>query len=220
MKPLKLFAVLQSLLIANASFAASTTEVWVGSPANGKWPSACSEKSYFPTNRCSLPPFHWDLESGTGNQDDGDWSVDLRFPGKTALYLFVAPQNVSDTITAKVESVREACQSGKGAKAVRIGIYHGSAKIGQLIYAHVVPDAKVKAGASISRWGGAIGTVADGLPKNDTCWTNPHVHFEAYNVAGYSCYNKGYGPDASISSTNFLGFLGGSRAKAPRTACP
>jgi hypothetical protein len=210
---------------ANFSNAAQPIEVWVGAPADGTWPSACTpEKSFYPSNACSLPAWHWDLNSGSGAMNDGDWSVDLRIKPGVKLYLYVAPQVSTDVITTQVEAVTDACTTGKGGKAVKIAVYNKSlAKIGQIIYAHLVPADGVKAGAKIDSWGGYLGKVADkadGLTYNTKCWTGPHVHFEMYNRKGFSCYNRGFTPDSTFSSTNFLGFLGGDRVSTPRTPCP
>jgi hypothetical protein len=202
----------------SASYAGHTTEVWVGAPASGSWPASCSGKKYYPSNTCSLPPFHWDLNSGSGTKDDGDWSADLIIPGGNQVYLYVAPQVTANVITAKVESVGQACASGNGGMVVRIGVYNGTAKIGQILYAHLTQGTTPAVG-TIARWGGYLGTVASGLPSDATCWTAPHVHFELYNVENYACYlNRS--PGSVFSSTNFMGFMGGSRVVGPRMPCP
>lgn len=198
--------------------ASQSTEVWVGAPANGNWPLSCSGKKYFPSYTCSLPPFHWDLDSGSGRKDDGDWSVDLRIAASTKLYLYVAPQVTTKVITTRVESVKDSCLSGNGGKTVRVGVYDGVSKIGQLIYAHLTNNTTPAVGP-INRWGGYLGTVASGLPSVANCWTAPHVHFEMYNSVKYSCYHN-RSANSQFLKTNFLGFMGGSRVSGPRMPCP
>ena len=199
-----------------SSYASHTTEVWVGAPATGAWPAECT--STYPSNTCSVPKYHWDVDSnndGVGN--DGNWSADLRISGGTRLYLYVAPQITSDVITTKVEKVSDACKfPGNGGKMVRIAVYKGTSKIGQIIYMHLTPNTTPIQGTTISRWGGYLGTVASGLPVNPLCWKGAHVHFEMYNQANYACYFK----RISFVAKNFLGFMGGNRVSGNRMPCP
>jgi hypothetical protein len=221
------------LFPASVSSAASSVEVWVGAPAAGLWPTNCT--GTYPSNTCSIPKYHWDIDSdANGAKNDGDWAADLRIAGGRTLKLYVAPQVTSNTISTFVEKVGEACGSGlKGGKLVTIGVYSGSSRtaskrIGYIHYLHLagVPST-FKVGAPVNRWGGTLGRVAtkdDGLVVNSRCWTNPHVHFEMYNLVNYSCYNGGYGTqsgkDPDFAAQNFLGFLGGNRVSGARRACP
>jgi hypothetical protein len=198
--------------------AAPTAEVWFGAPAAGKWPVFCT--GTYPSHTCSLPKYHWDMDSNNdGANNDGDWSVDLKITGDTRLYLYVAPQVTTDVITTKIERVSDACVAPrKGGKVVRVGVYKGTTKIGQAIYAHITPGTTPAVG-TIARWNGYLGTVVQGLPTDPLCWTGTHVHFELYNQVNYACYHN-RSPSSTFSSTNFLGFMGGSRVTGKRKPCP
>jgi hypothetical protein len=182
---------------------AATIAVWVGSPVDGHWP----------TNSDSLPASHH-------RPYLGDWSVDLQGVGVgQPVHLYAAPQNGHSPVSARVETVGPACASrdlADGGYQVTVGIYNGSTKVGKVTYAHIQP--RVSAGQSINRWGTVLGTV--GSYRWNRCWQKTHLHYEMYSQQNYACYNKGYTPGYPIRRANFLGFMGGNYASAPRGRCP
>jgi hypothetical protein len=105
---------------------------------------------------------------------------------------------------------------GRGGDAVRVGIYDGGTRVGTVTYVHV--NAAVSGGQAISRWGGVVGTV--GSYRSNPCWRGRHLHAELYNDVNYACYNRGWRSGQRMSVTNFIGYLGGAFASAPRQACP
>lgn len=206
-------AIIAAIIFLVPNLALSGSEVWVGAPFSGSWPGSdgCSNAKY-PSNTCSLPKYHWTAFGG-------QWSADWPKSANATVKLYVAPQIASDLVETKVESVSASCKDGrKGGMTVKIGVYVQGAKVGTLAYAHLNPT--VKAGYPVARWGGTLGTVFSTTTKDPLCWTGPHVHFEAANVSGYSCYNGGFSAGQSFSATNFVGFVGGKRVNGPRLPCP
>jgi hypothetical protein len=199
------------------------TVVWIGAPAGGTWPTAseCAGASY-PSASCALPSVHhtpW----------GGDWAYDQQNIGAgTSVNLYAAPQNTAynNQISARVEAVGLACLPGsgesaastasRGGYAVKIAIYHASARVGTVTYAHVNPT--VRAGQAVGRWGSRIGTV--GSYVTNRCWDGVHTHIELYNEHNYACFNRTFSPGQRMNATNFIGFLGGSYAGRPRQPCP
>lgn len=199
-------------------------EAWVGSPFSGTWPTSCPGAPVGSTS-CGHPLKHW-------IQYSGDWSADFAKGSGSTVKVFVAPQNYLDTVTTVVESVRNACKATNdpdgtiGGKVVRIGVSVNGSKVGTLVYSHVKPGTGVSDGATITRWGGTVGTVHNSLKTNDLCWTGPHLHFEINNVSdtNTSCFNNGFTSGQAFSSSNFIGFVGvrdgNPRATKPRQPCP
>jgi hypothetical protein len=197
----------------------STPAAWVGSPFAGAWPNAdgCNGAA-FPSASCSLPNVHWWL----ANAPQGNWAADLQGVGPgTPVVLYVAPQNPSTPITTTVAAVSPACRSGRvsdGGYLVTVAISSGSTRLGTVTYAHVNPTVRV--GQTIGRWGTQVGTVGSGYDRSAGCWGGPHVHFQAMNAQGFSCYNRGWNPGQRMNPTNFIGFVGGNYVNGARQACP
>ncbi|MGY2084872.1 hypothetical protein [Blastococcus sp. SYSU DS0539] len=157
----------------------------------------------------------------------GDWGADFgQVWAGQEVKLYAAPQQSGRSIGAKVEKVLLSCaiRAGetyeqarqRGGHTVVIGLYEGGTRIGWVAYAHVNP--RVSQGAWVSRWGTTVGTV--GSYHSNSCWTGVHLHIELTNETNYSCYNRGWRPGQQMYRTNFIGFLGGAYAYAPRQACP
>lgn len=192
-----------------SSGSADAPQVWVGSPINGTWDLPASSGGDGPT-------VHHYLANAT---DQGDFAVDLIPPsGGGEVRLYAAPQQSGVSITARVDQTGEACSSGRiGGQFATIGFYSGSTRIGSATYGHL--NLAVSQGATIDRWGTLIGHVGTGYPKNDLCWSGPHVHFQMFSTHHYACFNKGYNLGSPIKTTNFLGFTGGNVASKERQAC-
>jgi hypothetical protein len=176
-------------------------EVWAGSPVDGTW-------------NANAANHHWLANAA----DQGDWATDIAVGAGAPVVAYVAPQNGGYGVDTRVDQIGNACRSGDGASFVTVGIYVNGGRIGSITYAHVRPTVGV--GQWISRWGSTIGTVAGGLPRNDACWTGPHVHVQMFNVHNYSCFNRGYGIGSVVHPTNFIGFAGGRRVGGSGQACP
>lgn len=132
--------------------------------------------------------------------------------------LYAAPQNTSNTITARV-TVGPACADGvnsHGGKMVKVNFYRGSTFIGWVAYAHIDPT--VRNGQTISRWGTKLGDV--GRYTSNGCWGDVHLHMEFYNVHNYACYNRSFRDNQAYARQNFFGFVGGNYASAAYRACP
>ena len=216
-------AVLTSLVgVTNAHAGPPRTPVWVGSALDGTWPGAdgCAGARY-PSATCSLPTAHHTFAWG-GERYRGDFGIDQQSVGAGAgVTLYAAPQNsnLNNQIRAVVQEVQLACGSrnaADGGHAVTVAIYHGATKIGTIAYVHVNP--RVRRGQTINRWGTVIGTV--GSYRRNACWNGVHLHMELLSMTNYACFNKGWKPGQRMRKTNFVGFLGGSFASAPRRACP
>lgn len=181
---------------------AATIAVWVGSPVQGNWPID-------PSSQPASHHKYW-----------GDWSVDLINVGAgQAVYLYAAPQDGRSSVSAQVEAVRPACASGRisdGGYRVTVGLYNGSTKVGTATYAHINPS--VTEGSWINRWESRLGVV--GSYNLSSCWQGVHLHYEMYSQQNYACYNRGWRSGTAVYRTNFLGFIGGSYAFGPRSACP
>ena len=215
------------LLPASAAHAGGTP-VWIGAPLAGKWPTAagCAGATY-PSAACSLPPVHHTFR--WSNPAAGDWGYDQQgVSNGSAVRLYAAPKNTTynNQITARVQWVGTACTPtsgessastlGRGGRAVTVAIYHGSSKIGTVAFVHV--NTSLRGGEAIARWGGQIGTV--GSYTRNSCWTGVHVHAELFNASGYACYNGTWSAGQSIVAGNYIGYLGGTFASAPRRPCP
>jgi hypothetical protein len=212
-----------ALLGGTTAAHASTSDpaVWVGSPFSGNWPNSdgCAGAVY-PSDNCSLPSVHHIVYyNPVGNFLD-DWAADFQgVSAGTSVYLYAAPQTNGLSITAKVETVGPACADlniAHGGYRVTVAFYNGSTRIGTATYAHITPS--VSQGATINRWGTMLGTI--GSYTNNSCWQGVHVHFEMSSQHNYACYNKGWKPGQHMDPTNFIGFIGGDYASAPRMACP
>ena len=183
--------------------AGGARKVWVGSPVEGQW---AWEGSSLPQNHA--------LSYG------GDWSVDLPSAAGRGVFLYAAPQDGQSRIDAKVEAIAPACKShviADGGYQVRVGLYHGSTKLGVATYAHLNPTVSV--GQSLNRWGTQLGTV--GSYKRDPygCWDGTHVHVELYDQTWYSCFNKDYRLRSVVHVHDFIGFIGANVAGGKRQAC-
>jgi len=204
------------------------TPVWIGSPVVSTWPNSvgCSG-AYYPSASCSLPYAHHTFTWGNPYRGDVGWDQQNIASG-AAVYVYAAPQDsrLGGQITARVERVGLACsvRSGesyesarrRGGHHVKVGIYHGSTRVGTVTYVHI--NAAVSNGQTISRWGGYVGTV--GTYTSNSCWTGRHLHVELYNDSNYACYNKSWKQGQQMYRTNFIGYLGGSFASSPRQGCP
>jgi hypothetical protein len=211
-----------------ASAGTARTPVWVGAAVDGTWPTAdgCAGSRY-PSADCSQPSTHHTFK--WGNPYPGDFGFDQQNVAPDAtVRVYAAPQdpNIAGRINARIESVGLACRAepgetyaqtrGRGGDAVRVGIYDGGTRVGTVTYVHV--NAAVSGGQAISRWGGVVGTV--GSYRSNPCWRGRHLHAELYNDVNYACYNRGWRSGQRMSVTNFIGYLGGAFASAPRQACP
>lgn len=192
--------------------------VWIGSPFRGTWPGSDGCPASFPSAYCSQPSAHWWL----ANAPQGDWAADLQNVGVgTAVVLYAAPRDSSVPVTAVVDDVGAACRSGvvgDGGYRVTVGLFVRGTRIGSVTYAHVNPT--VSKGQTLNRWGSQIGTVGGGYNRGAGCWTDPHLHFQAYAQSGYSCYNRTWGGGQWMDPSNFLGFVTGRYASGPRQGCP
>lgn len=221
-------AVIVAIPVSPANAGVARTPVWVGAPLAGIWPTAdrCAGAAY-PSASCSLPSAHHTFR--WSNAYPGDWGYDQqRVTAGAAVRLYAAPQNTAynNQIIARVQSVRTACapRSGestaatlsRGGRAITVAIFHNTTKIGTVTFVHV--DSGLSAGQTISRWGSQVGTI--GRYTSNSCWTGVHLHAELYNESNYACYNKGWRPGQTMNAANFIGYLGGAFASAPRRPCP
>jgi hypothetical protein len=94
---------------------------------------------------------------------------------------------VTGNISLTIERVRQACRSGEGGLAVDVGVSIDGTRVGRVTYAHLTN--LVATSGSIGNHS-RLGTLATGLPRNENCWTGPHVHIEPYNQSKYSCYDN------------------------------
>ena len=203
------------------------SEVWVGMPFDGSWPSGanCDDAKHQSLD-CTLPFAHW-------RPYGGDWAVDLLKAKGTPVMLYVAPQIDSHTIRAKVVSVEKACSSRSGGKKVTIVIYRLTRgiyeELGSVVYAHLTTS--LTAGTWItSLWGSELGTVFFTTPSQPRCWYGPHVHMEFNNRFDRSCFSGAFEPSkenltakpTAYGAGDFLGFIGGDRIGNPSvpTPCP
>ncbi len=247
-----LLVLLASQLVVGVQSASANDlpAIWIGSPVNGHWPTNeyhsgtwdCYLSTTYPSDKCSLPYAHHSFSYG--DPYVGDWAADLQgVTTSTPVKVFAAPQNTALTITAKVVNVTYACaaRSGetsaqrlaRGGRAVVVGFYNGSTKIGTAKYVHINPVSGITTGATISRWNKTIGYpfLKSSTVNSYGCWYGIHVHFEMTSWLHYACYNKGYYPrptslsdlthsPSTIHESNFVGFIGGNYASAPRKMCP
>jgi len=119
--------------------------------------------------------------------------------------------------TLRVIGIVPACGGGAdGGTAVKIGVSepNGGPEIGWVAYLHLanvgVAEGQVVYPDTV------LGTVADGLPYNENCWTGPHLHVEGFNHAQHSCF---YDPPAVAPGTP-IGRIGGGDVGAPQSRCP
>lgn len=227
----KLFALLGVIAVIFAGLVVGTTRsahastadpaVWVGSPFNGNWPNSNGCPAAYPSDTCSLPSVHRIVYYNPVGGYLDDWAADIGqgLPAGTGVYLYAAPQTGGLPISVKVETVGPACASGVigyGGYRVTVAFYYYSTRIGTVTYAHINPA--LSQGSWISRWGTFLGTV--GSYTGNSCWTGTHVHLEMSSQHNYACYNRGWAPGQYMNATNFIGFIGGNYASAPRQPCP
>ncbi len=198
------------------------TLIWVGSPVTGRWSdgSAGSNTYGLPTN-----PQH--LLNYWGRGQTSDWVVDI--PGRQGINLagaqvklFAAPNDpaLNSQITARVLWKGGGCYGGyEAGTAVRIGLFHGSAFVGDVTFNHLV-NVTYNVNDVVPRWGTVIGTV--GSFNSGSCWDGAHVHIEMYSDAlnAFSCYNRTWAPGQNVDETNFIGFVGRTPANGVRQGCP
>lgn len=180
-------------------------ESWVGSPVNG----------VYDQGEPSPPSVHHFL----GGNPEHDFSVDIGANAGVPVKVFVAPQNSGYSITTRVDRIGAACgNAARGGNFVTVGVYANGVRTGSVTYGHVRPTVRV--GDSINRYGGQVGTVAGGLPRDRACWTGSHVHTELWTTKPYySCYAR-IPHERSMRESNWIGFVGGTRARGIRQACP
>lgn len=196
---LMLLAVLVTLTPAPVASAAgsATTPVWLGAPFTGQYGGT--------SGRPDTRPGHHPVYVG-------QWSADLYAPKGTNVRLYVAPKDnsLNSKITAKVLSVSEAsCGASKGGYAVKVGIFHSGTQIGWVYYGHLSSVA-VSANQTINRWDTKLGVV--GWFTRSSCWDvrtseGAHVHYEAMNVRGTSCY-RAVSKGQAFGKTEYVGYIG------------
>ena len=129
------------------------------------------------------------------------------------VYLYAAPNDTSlnNAITAKITIIfyDNACKGEGAAISVTVTLYNAGTPLGQVTYAHLERSTSLAEGQSVPRWGTYLGA-AVGLPKNNDCWTGPHVHLELGAAKHYACWNKGFTWKYRVDRTNFVGFVSGS----------
>jgi hypothetical protein len=207
--------------------AAGRTPVWIGSPIVATWPNAagCSGVRY-PSADCSLPFAHHTFHYG--NPYRGDFGIDQQNVSTPEIVLYAAPRdpNLGSQIRAKVDGIGLACavRAGetyeatrrRGGNYLKIGIYHGTTRVGTVTYVHVNPAVSV--GQWVNRWGSHIANV--GSYTSNSCWTGRHLHLELYNDVNYACYNRSWRPGQQMYRSNFVGYLGGSFVSGAQQGCP
>jgi hypothetical protein len=141
----------------------------------------------------------------------GDWAMDIAGSGDVYVRL-----SSSAGVSLRVEQISAACGGGRqGGTAVRVRAYLNGASVALLVYSHLA-DVAVGVGQNIGN-GTRLGRAATGLPYDETCWTGPHVHFEARNDSGYACYTplgSGAGVGAGTAMGQ-IGAVGGTRLRFP-----
>jgi hypothetical protein len=180
----------------------STLPVWIGAPFIGSYGGTGGRGGYPPHNPYS-----------------GNWAMDLfRTSAKTVadvtstnVYVYAKPKYPDKaTITAKVVSVKNSsCGAGKN---IRVEIFNEGVSVGWISYTHVKSSFAIGYTGPISTWGGKLGTIWYGTPTDDSCWqvnyvTSGHVHIEARNTVGTSCYRK-LDPGSTVARGEFIGYIG------------
>lgn len=208
----------------------ATTPIWVGAPMTGYWAG-------YPNATSSRPEYHTPVYTVPGYSYKGDWAMDYYQVAGTRVRLYAAPKDsaLGSGITAKVIAVGPTCASkviAEGGYNVTVALYDRGVRVGSVSYAHVNPDFNDDGvtnasdrdfRGSLNRWGGYIGKV--GAYTRNSCWdvrtsTGHHVHMEFANVKNYSCFRAGVANHAALSSTNYIGYLGGSYASTRQAGCP
>jgi hypothetical protein len=206
------------------------TKVWVGAPFAGAWPGSARSTG-------SLPAYHTPVFNVPGHTWKSDWAMDYYAVG-APVKVFAAPKDsrLDSRITATVKDVRPTCGAkytgetvasrvARGGWAVFVGIYDGGVQVGTIAYGHVNPAFATTYRGGINRWGGDVGTV--GKYTQNSCWdvgvdAGHHTHLELSNEnPNYmSCYRPGVPQNATLSASEYIGYLGGSFATARSQACP
>ncbi len=187
-----------------ASAATSNTPVWIGAGYSGSYTTG------------TRPGTHG------GNQVAFDYFA----RAGTAVRIYAAPKNsaYNNQITAHIIG------SGPGSgNAVKCGYYavveirHSGNPIGRVTFSHLAAMART---GTISRWGGAVGTIAS-LPLNSgaacyqvktTAGQHSHIELRSYGTRPACAHDWGA---ASIPATRYQGYLG-NYGKAPLSGnrCP
>lgn len=146
----------------------------------------------------------------------GDWSMDLATGAGTPVRVRLS--HASGSLSLTVRSVRSACAAGiaYGGRLVEVGVTVGGAYLGWILYSHLNPSVSVGQSLSV---GQQIGTLWNGNPPNENCWTGPHVHVELRNERHYACLVP-RGTGSSISDNTALGVLGGQWRDSRNQSCP
>lgn len=111
------------------------------------------------------------------------------------------------------------CRSAaRGGYYVRVAVFSGPTRIGSVTYGHLAAP-PVSVGQVVDRWGGVVGALAGGLPREGSCWSGPHLHQEAYAGKGYACGAR-RSSNTAIGEHDWLGFVTGTRARGPKSYCP
>lgn len=148
-------------------------------------------------------------DAATGNA--ADWSADYGAAAGTP----ITPRlSGAGDLTLTVVRVAPSCSNGGGGTGVQVSVSEPAGEIGLVSYLHLA-DVAVSEGDVVSG-DTVLGTVGGGFGYDESCWTGPHLHVEAYNRSDYSCY---YAP-ASVSPGTAIGRIGGSDVGGRVTHCP
>ncbi len=202
-----------------ADAAPSGRVAWIGSPIKGSVSSAPAShiRSY-----------------------GGQWAVDLATNSAQTARVYIAVDARRDPrLSTKITEVSYACAAipwdsaagasktaarrlSRGGKRVVVGVYFDGALIGRISYAHV--DNGLALGTHnrpVNRWGGSVGTVGTykniRKPDGSSCWTGRHLHLEAGNASGRSCFWSGLTAGRARATGGYLGYVG---YNSPARACP
>ena len=190
--------------------------IWVGSPVATTWGNAGRPGS------TPAGGHHLLGKTAPPNQ----WAVDLPIGSGVQVLLYVAaadPANDPAVTTAITQIVDDnACIQGGGGDFVTVGIYYQAALVGHVTYAHLDRDPSLQVGATVPKWGTALGKVASLRGKatgGSRCWTGPHVHLEMRAQIQHACWKRALTTGRKVRREDSIGFVSGalSLATAP---CP
>lgn len=185
---LALASVLLAPFVTATPADATSAEVRIGMPFSGNFANSALQ--------ATAPSSHTVYFSGD------NWSTDLYAPEGTAVKVSAIAYTSPPTFKVEAAALLNPCENKSPGNYVKLGVYVGSTRIGQLIYEHL-KNLAVKKGELISS-GTTLGATHQWAKSSCYQVSSPsgiHTHFEMGSSTGTACY-VGWALGSALTSSD------------------